>query len=85
MTGHYYSDSYCCPHCVTALTLIHEEITGIPVTCDALAHCPSCGRHRTVRITDSQLGTLIRFVRSKIEVRTLVQTRIDEQNRPSDP
>ncbi|MDR0980440.1 MAG: hypothetical protein LBL85_01415 [Methanocalculaceae archaeon] len=76
----YFGDSYCCPACGTAFTLIRKEITGCGSgTGRGILRCPACRADNAVRISDTELALVTGYVKLRLEAKELIRTRIAEQ------
>ncbi|MDR0980263.1 MAG: hypothetical protein LBL85_00475 [Methanocalculaceae archaeon] len=64
-TPRYFGDSYCCPACGTAFTLIRKEITGCGMDNGAsVLRCPACRADNAVRVSDTELALVAGYVKT---------------------
>ncbi|HJK77699.1 MAG TPA: hypothetical protein O0Y06_08820 [Methanocorpusculum sp.] len=75
----YYGNTYCCPACGTAFTLIRKEITGCGSDTEhGVLRCPACPADTTVRVSEEELALITSYVKLRGEARELIRQRIAE-------
>lgn len=73
----YYGDTYCCPACGTAFTLIRREITGCGTDTErSTLRCPACSADNAVRVSEEELALVTGYVKLRSEARELIRQRI---------
>ena len=76
----YYGDTYCCPACGTAFTLIRKEITGCgPGPERSVLRCPACVADTAVRVSAAELALVTGYVKLRGEARELIRQRSTER------
>jgi len=79
-TLRYFGNSYCCPACGTAFTLIRKKITGCGMDNGAsVLRCPACRADNAVRVSDTELALVAGYVKLRGEARELIRQRIAER------
>ena len=72
----YYGSTYCCPACGTAFTLIRPEITGCGLTDEpGTLRCPACRTNTALRVTDTELITLTRYIKLRTTAHQIIRTK----------
>ena len=88
MTEHlrYYGNTYCCPACGTAFTLIRPEITGCSSTAEdrTVLHCPACPADTAVRVSDEELHLLTSYITIRRDARALICARTSPRTTTGD-
>ncbi|MCZ0861586.1 hypothetical protein O0S10_10215 [Methanocorpusculum sp. MG] len=76
----YYGDTYCCPACGTAFTLIRKEITGCGTgTQHNTLRCPACTADTAIRVSEQELALVTSYIKLRSEARDLIRTRTTPQ------
>ena len=72
----YFGDTYCCPACGTAFSLIRAEITGCGTgEGSGILRCPACRADNAVRVSDAELALVTGYVKLRGEARELIRQR----------
>lgn len=75
----YYGNTYCCPACGTAFTLIRREITGCGCSIEhSTLRCPACTADTAVCVSEEELALITGYVKLRGEARELIRQRIAE-------
>lgn len=76
----YYGETYCCPACGVAFTLVRKEITGCgPDTERQVLRCPACSADTAVCVSDEELVLVTSYVKLRHQARELIRTRTTRQ------